>query len=93
MFLVFPIFMHVYSANTFIDCMQGIHLNSPSLEIVFVMCYKGCHRIHPLLNDLFQLLAFVIFLLKVFQEIHPSIGASCFTGISLISICHYFKIF
>ena len=49
------------------------------------MCYDGCDRIHPLLDALFQLLSFVIFLLKVFQEIHPYIGASCFIGISLIS--------
>ena len=33
--------------------------NAPVSEIVFVMCYDSCDRIHPLLDDMFELLSFV----------------------------------
>ena len=44
-------------------------------EMEFILRQMLCFSYQPLF----------LFLLKVFQEIHPYIGASCFTGISLIS--------
>ena len=83
-------FLHVHFRDLLLmlsSCIWGIHFIKQSLyHMLHLWCvYDYCYRIHSLLSALYQLLALLFLLLKVVQEIHPQIGASCLTGILPLS--------